>query len=162
MSQFEKDFDSARSERIAREEAEQRRRDAVKQAEIDAARKCIRAIIDEFATDKRYGGSLSPQVADVDARTATPEFQFLMSGSRVDLAFFGRTKYNGTEVPDGVSPWTGITTELRVVAQTPGNGDQEKTRASNELPIQVKFEADGSCTVLGLYYTVSRAAAELA
>lgn len=162
MNQFEREFDEVRSQRLARENAEIRRRETIKQAEIEAARKCIQTIVDEFGSDERYGGSLKPQMPNLAERTNSPDFQFMMLGSRVDLLFSGRTQFKGSEVPEGVSALSGVGTELRVTAQTKASDQQAAMKTSDERSIQVRFEPNGACIVSGLYYAASRAAAELA
>src|SRR5476649_1990536 len=84
MSEFEDVVNSA----VADQEAERKKESDAYQDKIDreinAARDCVQALVDGFASDKRFGEYFQPQ-GDPHAQTRGQRFEFIMAGKAIML-----------------------------------------------------------------------------
>ncbi|HEY5096304.1 MAG TPA: hypothetical protein VII69_14420 [Candidatus Eremiobacteraceae bacterium] len=147
MSEFEDVVNSA----VAEQEAERKKESDAYQdkinREINAARDCVQALVDTFASDKRFGGYFQSN-GDPHAQTRGQRFEFTMAGKTIMLHFAGNV-HDLENDPAGL----GITVRMKVY-----DPQSAVPPAGPESPVKCDIKGDNSCVPVELYETVLAAA----
>jgi hypothetical protein len=150
VSEFEDFVNGA----LAEQEAERKREsDAYQEKinrEINAARDSMQALLDAFATDKRFGNYFKPP-DNPQGQIHGQRFEFTMSSKAIMLHFAGNV-YDSDQDPTGL----GISIKMKVY-------DSQSTQPSAgvDYPIRCDILSGGACVLVDLYGTVVAATAAL-